>query len=621
MRFDAGWKHSLRLLSGVVAICVGLTACSGGSGGSGGGSSTALPPSQTGTPTVAISSPTENQSVANGPVVASFTTSNFTAGGIGQPALKVVMDDHTYLLYNAPTKQVHRDGAVATDAEWASDNTMRFTTLSAGPHVLHVELVNAAGIKVSNPEAQATRAFFVGTPASSVPQILAGQPAEGSAVDSGVVQVTFATVNFPIGILGQPHMRFFVNDDPTPFHFYAGPGVSDENGVLLNGLHYHPIHWKSANTFEMYNWDAGDYTLRFELVDAQGQPLANPEATAIRNFTMVRAPAGEMRLEEKITGTPIITFEFAPSGDDRIFVSEGKSGNIAIINTTGGAWQKQATPFYHVDVATDVEQGTFGITLDPQFASNHFVYLYYTTADGPNGPRNRVIRLKDVGGVGTEETTIIDNLPTAQIHNGGILRFGPDGKLYITVGDGLVEEQVQDMSTVTGKVLRLNPDGSVPADNPFPGSKVYSVGWRSQFGMTFHPVTHDMWLTENGTFENDEVNRVLPGKNYGWPIVLGIANDPRFVDPVITYTPTLGMTGILAIPNSAPYPAAYQNTLLFANVNTGNLHRLTLGNNFTEVVRDDIVASGVGAVIDLKFGPDGYAYASGFSTIYRIVVQ
>ncbi|MFO0775204.1 MAG: PQQ-dependent sugar dehydrogenase [Nitrospiraceae bacterium] len=606
------------------SLTLGLAACGGG-----GDSAPASIPKTSTARTVTIVTPTDNQSLPAGAVDATFSTANFTVRDGAK--LKVVLDGTVYYLLNAPDNVVRKEDAAADDVHWTGINSMRFDALSAGAHVLHVEAFDSTGTKLTNPEAQVTRAFFVGVPSSGVPQIIAGDPKEGTTQQYGVVQVNFATVNFAIGELNQPHMRFFVNDDPTPFHFYSGPGVSDENGVLLKGLHYHPIHWKSDNTFEMYNWDNGEYTIRFELVDAQGKPLPNPEASATRHFTWEKVPSGEMRLEEKISGVSTITFEFAPSGDDRIFVSEGKSGNISIIDTSGGQWAKRNTPFYHVDVATDVEQGTFGVALDPNFSSNHFVYLYYTTADGPNGPRNRVIRLTDTGGVGTNETTIIDDLPTAQIHNGGILRFGPDGKLYITVGDGLVEDEVQNMSKTTGKVLRLNPDGSTPPDNPFPGTKFYSIGWRSQFGMTFHPVTNEMWMTENGTAEKDQVDRVLPGRNHGWPVYLGNdLVDPPIVNvghaiinfpPITTYTPTLGMTGILAIPDSAPYPAPYHNTLLFTNVNTGDIHRLTLTNNYTQLLSDDVVAGGVGALIDLKFGPDGYAYVSGFSTIYKIVVN
>lgn len=624
---EGDWSRSvvrggLRLMSAVVMLW-SLVACGGGDSGSGapapGAGGTTPPPSGGSLPAVVITSPTSNASLPIGPVVVAFTASNFTVGGAGQSFARLLLDADPvpYEVFNAPTNQVRYQGATTAQAEWIGPNQVRFPALPQGQHQVHVELVEANGTRVGNAGAQAATAFAVGVPAVSAAAIIPDQPAEGSVQARGTIPVSFIVLNHTIGLPGQPHLQFRINDEPTPHQFYNGVGITDENGVLLNGKHDHAVHWKSPTSFDMYGaWPAGEYTLRFELVDAQNQPLANPEATATRRFTIVEAPHGEARLQTMIEDMPTIAMAFAPDG--RLFVSEGKSGNISIVDTAGGTWQKRATPFYHVDVAQAVEQGTFGIALDPAFASNGYVYLYYTAADGS---KNRVIRLKDVAGVGTQPTTVLDNIPAAEIHNGGIIRFGADGKLYIATGEITQDALAQDRSSLGGKILRINGDGSIPADNPIAGSPVYALGWRNGFGLAVHPITKDLWGTENGPDTDDEVNRIVAGGNYGWPNARGITGNPALVDPIYSLNPTVGITGIVAVAATPVYPAAYHNTLLFTNVNNGDIRRLTLGHGYRELEGADVILGGAGPLVDLQQGPDGYVYASGFSTIYRVVVD
>lgn len=139
------------------------------------------------------------------------------------------------------------------------------------------------------------------------------------------------------------------------------------------------------------------------------------------------------------------------------------------------------------------------------------------------------------------------------------------------------------MISLAGKVLRVNPDGSAPMDNPFFSNvnanarKVYSLGHRNSYGVTFHRHTGHLWETENGPSDNDEINRAVAGGNYGWPTVGGIANNPSFLNPILAYTPTIAPTGIIAIfENSTVYPAAYRNNLLFVDFNTGRMRRVVL---------------------------------------------
>src|SRR5207249_2447194 len=126
---------------------------------------------------------------------------------------------------------------------------------------------------------------------------------------------------------------------------------------------------------------------------------------------------------------------------------------------------------------------------------------------------------------------------------------GPDGKLYVSIGDTGNPALAQDSTSLSGKILRFNKDGTIPTDNPFPGSPVYALGMRNTFGMTFHDDTGDLWITENGPEfpEFDEVNRIIAGGNYGWPVVTGIAGNPLFIDPLIEITPTIAPTNIIDI--------------------------------------------------------------------------
>jgi len=160
-----------------------------------------------------------------------------------------------------------------------------------------------------------------------------------------------------------------------------------------------------------------------------------------------------------------VAFAIAPDGT--LFYNELRTGNIRIVKNG----QLPANPFYNFKVSGQPEAGLIGLTLDPDFANNHYVYVFYTSVPdgqdngGPNGP-NEVVRLTDVADKGSELTYILQDLPSAPIHNSGTLRFGPDGKLYVALGDNDQGSNAQDLGVLPGKILRVNADGSIPADNP-----------------------------------------------------------------------------------------------------------------------------------------------------------
>ncbi|HKY50069.1 MAG TPA: PQQ-dependent sugar dehydrogenase [Candidatus Limnocylindria bacterium] len=274
-----------------------------------------------------------------------------------------------------------------------------------------------------------------------------------------------------------------------------------------------------------------------------------------------------------------VPWAIAIAPDGRIFVTE-RPGRVRIARLGGGGLQAEPWARVPARANPDAERGLLGIALDPDFARTAFVYLYYSYA-GPGGATlNRLVRLRDANGVGVDETILVDNIPGAANHDGGRIAFGPDGKLYVATGDGEVQNRAQDRGSLGGKILRLEKDGSVPADNPFPGSPVYSLGHRNVQGIAFHPDTGVLYETEHGPSGffpaccQDEVNRIEPGANYGWPLVTGRAGDQRFRDPILSS----GATDTWA-PSGAAFatrPGPLRGSFLFAGLRAQHLHRIVL---------------------------------------------
>src|SRR4051812_2288470 len=173
--------------------------------------------------------------------------------------------------------------------------------------------------------------------------------------------------------------------------------------------------------------------------------------------------------------------DLAPDG--RLFITE-RPGRVRIARFDGTTATLQPEPWTTVDARAgqNNEGGLLGLALDPQFATNGFVYLYYSYRSG-NATVNRLVRMRDVNGVGIDETVLLDGVAGNVNHDGGRLKFGPDGTLYLTTGDAQVDARAQDLGNPNGKVLRLNADGSIPADDPFAGSPIWSYGHRNVQGI------------------------------------------------------------------------------------------------------------------------------------------
>jgi len=240
---------------------------------------------------------------------------------------------------------------------------------------------------------------------------------------------------------------------------------------------------------------------------------------------------------------------------DRHLISERDTGLVWLLDSTGERSELGVVP----DVRAEGEGGLLGLAVPPDSgASSEGVLYAYLTTDVDN----RVVRLPwSPAGLGEPEV-IIEGIPRATIHNGGRLAFGPDGMLYIATGDAAEPELAQDPDSLAGKVLRITSDGEIPADNPFPESPVYTLGHRNVQGLAFaDDGSARVWASEFGTSIADELNLLVPGGNYGWPVVEGAADLPPYIDPIAQWSPTS-----LASPSGIAYvggesPAVYVASL------------------------------------------------------------
>src|SRR5688500_9011298 len=199
--------------------------------------------------------------------------------------------------------------------------------------------------------------------------------------------------------------------------------------------------------------------------------------------------------------------------DNRIFFTE-REGKIRVIDEKGILLDE---PVAYIRVAQNGGSGLLGIAIHPNFTENHLMYIYHSYVKD-NKIYNKVLLLKEKDNKIIESNIIIDSIPGSLYNNGGRINFGPDNKLYIVTGDASDPNLAQNRSSLAGKILRVNSDGSIPSDNPFRDSPIYSYGHRNVQGITWHPETKQMYSSEHGSSGFDEINLITPGKNYGWPM-------------------------------------------------------------------------------------------------------
>jgi glucose/arabinose dehydrogenase len=209
-------------------------------------------------------------------------------------------------------------------------------------------------------------------------------------------------------------------------------------------------------------------------------------------------------------------------------------------------------------VEPDGEGGLLGIAVSPRFASDRTIFVYLTSRDD-----NRVLRMTLSGSTLKPGPVIVKGIPKASRHDGGRLAFGPDGYLYIATGDAGAGDPAQDKTSLSGKILRVTASGSPAPGNPFPGSPVWTLGHRNVQGLAWDRAG-TMYASEFGQNTWDELNRIEPGRNYGWPVVEGIAHRPGFTDPLVQWpTDDASPSGLAIGPDGAAYLAALRGESLW----------------------------------------------------------
>jgi glucose/arabinose dehydrogenase len=304
-----------------------------------------------------------------------------------------------------------------------------------------------------------------------------------------------------------------------------------------------------------------------------------------------------------------VPWEMAFAPDGRIFLTE-RPGRIRVIKDG----QLENEPWMSIEVAAVGEGGLLGLALDPDFTTNHYVYVAYTYQNSEGKLLNRLVRLReDSSGKGAMDKVLLDNAAGNSIHDGGRVKFGLDGKLYWTVGEAGNPGLAQDLSSLNGKILRLNSDGTIPEDNPSPECPVYSYGHRNPEGLAWQASTNRLYATEHGPSGSsygtgqDEVNFIEPGGNYGWPDIHGSQTHKGMMSPVIqsgeseAWAPS-GATFVTGGP--------WDGSLLFAGLRGETLYRLVLAKNDPrQVIRFEKYFSGqFGRLRDVVQGIDGALY-------------
>lgn len=333
---------------------------------------------------------------------------------------------------------------------------------------------------------------------------------------------------------------------------------------------------------------------------------------------------------------------FAPDG--RLFIAE-QGGKIWVVKNG----QKLPTPFTTLDVKSDGERGIEGIVVDPNFAQNNYVYVYYTTNTGDS--HNRLSRFTANGDVASPTETVLWEFDShgASNHNGGALNFGTDGKLYVTTGDNASGSNAQTLTNDHGKILRINPvpddpattgiDERIPTDNPTsfttlrggtfrtesPVGKYrafWAIGFRNPFTASIQPETGKLHVNDvgdNGGIRWEEINNVVKGANYGWPEAYGTQGnqDSRLTKPLYTYQPEgCAITGgTFYNPTTNNFPSSYTGKYFFADYCGNWIKILDTSNNTVSTF-----ASAISEPVDLKVGPDGSLHylARGSNAVYKV---
>ncbi len=305
------------------------------------------------------------------------------------------------------------------------------------------------------------------------------------------------------------------------------------------------------------------------------------------------AEAGPVEVETTVVAAGLEApwdLVFTPDGE--ALVSERDSSRLLSIDSSGNVEELQRLP----ENGTG-EGGLLGIALSPNYESDGYIYAYYTTDTD-----NRVTRFR----LGEDPEPILTGIPVLTYHNGGRIAFGPDGNLYVGTGDAGDTSNSQDLNSLGGKILRVTPEGDVPADNPFSNSPIYSYGHRNVQGLAWDE-GGQLYATEFGQNRYDEVNRIQPGGNYGWPAVEGEGGffaSGEYIDPIATWATSEASPSGAAILKNGAIPQ-WEGSFFMAALRGQRLYRLALDPSGTVTEQEELLSGQAGRLRHVVQAPDG----------------
>jgi len=301
--------------------------------------------------------------------------------------------------------------------------------------------------------------------------------------------------------------------------------------------------------------------------------------------------------------------EFAPDG--RLFILQ-KQGLVRIFKNG----RLLSEPALSLEVNDFSERGLLGIAFDPNFTANHYVYIYYTSpGDEPDNRLSRFVVNGDTIARSSERILLKGIRSDSGMHNGGCIKFGKDGKLYVATGDGGANHGLaQNLNSLNGKILRINKDGSVPTDNPFAGqagkrSEVWCYGLRNPWRFSIDSLTGTMIIADVGGAKFEELNVGLRGANYGWPLAEGMSTDSRFVNPVHAYPHNNNRAAVIGgvFYRGNNFPQSFSGKYFFADAVQGFIKTMGLTST-NQAAKVETFSPNSGRLVHLTVGPDGAIY-------------
>jgi glucose/arabinose dehydrogenase len=319
-----------------------------------------------------------------------------------------------------------------------------------------------------------------------------------------------------------------------------------------------------------------------------GTPPAEDTGTPEPESTT--ANTGPVQVETSVVATGLEApwgLVFTPNGE--ALVTERDSSRLLSVDSSGNVEEIQRLP----ENGTG-EGGLLGLALSPNYESDGYVYVYYTTDED-----NRVARMRE----GEDPEPVLTGIPVLTYHNGGRIAFGPDGYLYVGTGDAGDTSNSQNLNSLGGKILRITPDGDVPSDNPFPGSPVYSYGHRNVQGLAWD-ANGRLYASEFGQNRYDEANIIEPGGNYGWPEVEGEGGDPNYIGPISTWTTDEASPSGVEILKGGAIPQ-WEGDFFMAALRGQRLYRLDLDESGAVVGQEELLQGEAGRLRHVAQAPDG----------------